>query len=239
MFLSLQAAKSRALKPGKEGKFIELRTPPAFMSLIRSCTSKHPGRISSKAVGSTPYSSLGRPATAFNPMFGMWAPLNNHTSLPSARRSTRGANSWSDAGSRPVNKSGGSTRWSSTLTMVMSSTCTSPLPPSARKSCGAGPHLHAAPRAHRSLGAGGKPLFTYNMHTGPRVPAGRHPALAPRTDRPKEPSRRSRPTFAPVPRVTPARRRGRRRSPERPRLPYGSASRQPTRASPHGPGHTV
>jgi hypothetical protein len=32
-------ANSRAANPGKDGKFIEARIPPAFMSLIRSCTS--------------------------------------------------------------------------------------------------------------------------------------------------------------------------------------------------------
>ena len=37
--LSSAAANKRPLKPGKEGKLIEARTPPAFMSLMRSCTS--------------------------------------------------------------------------------------------------------------------------------------------------------------------------------------------------------
>ena len=89
---------------------MEPNTPPAFMSLMRSWTSKHPGRISSKAVGSIPYSSLGRPATAFNPILGICVPLNTHTSLPLASRSTRGAKSWNAAGTRPSKRSGGSTR---------------------------------------------------------------------------------------------------------------------------------
>ncbi len=91
------------------------------MSMIRSWTSKQPGRISSKAVGSIPYSSLGRPATAFNPMLGIRTPLKTHTSLPLANRSTRGASAWMEAGSRPSKRSGGSTRWSSTLIITMSS----------------------------------------------------------------------------------------------------------------------
>ena len=37
--------------------------------------SKHPGRISLNAVGSIPYSSLGLPATAFNPMLGIDLPV--------------------------------------------------------------------------------------------------------------------------------------------------------------------
>ena len=41
--------------------------------------------------GLTPYSSLGRPATAFRPMFGISLPLKIHTSDPSDLRTTRGA----------------------------------------------------------------------------------------------------------------------------------------------------
>ena len=48
----------------------EPSTPFAFMSRTRFSTSKQPARISSKDVGSIPYSSLGRPATALRPMFG-------------------------------------------------------------------------------------------------------------------------------------------------------------------------
>ena len=62
---------------------MEASTPPAFMSLMRSSTFQQPGRISSKAVGSMPYSSLGRPATALSPMLGILAPSNIHTSEPS------------------------------------------------------------------------------------------------------------------------------------------------------------
>ena len=63
------------------------------MSLMRSWMSQQPGRISSKAVGSMPYSSLGRPATALSPMLGIFDPSNDHTSEPSRVRITFGARS--------------------------------------------------------------------------------------------------------------------------------------------------
>ena len=126
--LSRQAAKSRALKPGKDGKFMEPRTPPAFMSLMRSWTSKQPGRISSKAVGSMPYSSRGRPATAFKPMFGMVCPLNTHTSLPSGEPLHAGRPVLIFGRQTALEEVGGSTRWSSTLTMIKSSACMVLLP---------------------------------------------------------------------------------------------------------------
>ncbi len=63
------------------------------MSLMRSWMSKQPGRISSKEVGSIPYSSRGRPATALSPMLGMVAPLKVHTSSPLGVRTTFGARS--------------------------------------------------------------------------------------------------------------------------------------------------
>lgn len=72
---------------------IEPSTPPASMSLTRSAMSKQPGRISSNAVGSMPYSSFGRPATALSPTFGMTAPSNVQTSAPSSCRTTLGARS--------------------------------------------------------------------------------------------------------------------------------------------------
>ena len=121
----LVVARSRTGGPrttGTTGSSSCASTPPALMSLTRSCTSKQPGRISSNAVGLTPYSSFGRPATAFSPMFGITAPLNIHTSLPSSVCSTRGAASAYFAGTRPSNMSGGSTTWSSTLMKIMSST---------------------------------------------------------------------------------------------------------------------
>ena len=89
--MSSAAAKSRPEKPGKLGKHIEPRIPPASMSFTRSAMSQQPGRISSKAVGSMPYSSLGRPATALSPTLGISAPLNIHTSEPSSLRTTFGA----------------------------------------------------------------------------------------------------------------------------------------------------
>ncbi len=67
MSSSLAAAKSRPANPGMDGKQSDPSTPPAFMSLMRSSTSQQPLRISSRRVGSMPYSSFGRPATAFRP----------------------------------------------------------------------------------------------------------------------------------------------------------------------------
>ncbi len=122
--MSSATANSRPLKPGNDGKHIEPRIPPPFMSLMRSSMSQQPGRISEYAVGSMPYSSLGRPATALRPMLGIFEPSNSQTSEPSGWRSTRGARSFHLAGMCPSNSPGGSTRWSSTLTMIMSSACT-------------------------------------------------------------------------------------------------------------------
>ena len=90
------------------------------MSSMRSSTFQQPGRISSNAVGSMPYSSRGRPATALSPMLGITAPLNTQTSAPSSVWTTLGAWSAYLAGTRPSNSVGGSTRWSSTLTRIMS-----------------------------------------------------------------------------------------------------------------------
>ncbi len=59
---------------GNDGKHIEPITPFASMSSTRSAKSKQPERISSNDVGSMPYSSGGRPATAFSPMFGISFP---------------------------------------------------------------------------------------------------------------------------------------------------------------------
>ena len=67
MSSSLAEAKMRPAKPGIDGKHSEPSTPPAFMSLMRSSTSQQPLRISSRRVGSMPYSSRGRPATALSP----------------------------------------------------------------------------------------------------------------------------------------------------------------------------
>jgi hypothetical protein len=102
---------------------MEPSTPPASMSLTRSWTFQQPSRISSKAVGSMPYSSLGRPATALRPMLGMVAPSNTQTSSPASLRSTRGKRSFHLAGVWSANMSGGSTRWSSTLIRIRSSAC--------------------------------------------------------------------------------------------------------------------
>ena len=45
--LSSDPPNTRPLKLGNDGKHIEPRIPPAFMSLTRSAMSKQPGRISS------------------------------------------------------------------------------------------------------------------------------------------------------------------------------------------------
>src|SRR5438270_6888128 len=68
-----------------------------------------------------PYSSGGRPATALSPMLAISRPRNVHSSVPSSFWTTRGATSAYLAGMRAVNRSGGSTRWSSTLTRMSSS----------------------------------------------------------------------------------------------------------------------
>ena len=106
---------------GNEGKHIEASTPPAFMSSTRRSTSQHPARISSKRVGSMPYSSWGRPETAFRPKFGNSTPSNSHISRPVAVSTMRGARSANRSGRRPSNIVDGSTRWSSTLMSTRSS----------------------------------------------------------------------------------------------------------------------
>src|SRR4051812_14971981 len=87
------------------------------MSARRACTSQAPRRISSKRVGSKPYSAVGRPATALNPTFGRSSPFQSHASPPSSVATTRGARSRNFAGNRSTNASGGSTTWSSTETI--------------------------------------------------------------------------------------------------------------------------
>ncbi len=53
-----------------------------------------------------PYSSGGRPATAFSPMLGISRPSYAQTSLPSSFLTTRGATSTYSAGRRPSNMCG-------------------------------------------------------------------------------------------------------------------------------------
>ena len=91
------------------------------MSSIRRWTLKLPSRSCDSAVGSIPYSSGGRPATALSPMLGICWPSKTHTSVPSALCTRRGARSFQRAGRRPSHMSGGSTTWSSTLTRIRSS----------------------------------------------------------------------------------------------------------------------
>ena len=54
------------------------------------CTSHAPRRISSKRVGSKPYSLDGRPTTALNPTFGSNCRCHSHASPPSSVGTTRG-----------------------------------------------------------------------------------------------------------------------------------------------------
>ena len=54
---------------------------------------QHPGRISSRPCGSSPYSSLGRPATALSATLGITTSRNCQESLPSGLCTNRGA-SW-------------------------------------------------------------------------------------------------------------------------------------------------
>ncbi len=49
------------------GKFTDAHTPLMSMSRTRASTSKQPGRISSKRVGSIRQSSFERPTTALSP----------------------------------------------------------------------------------------------------------------------------------------------------------------------------
>src|SRR5215470_8359781 len=70
-----------------------------------------------------PYSSGGRPATAFSPTFGICAPSKTHMSLPSALWTSRGARSFHFASTCRSHMSGGSHTWSSTLTRIMSFIC--------------------------------------------------------------------------------------------------------------------
>ena len=100
---------------------MEAMTPLASMSRTRAWMSKQPGRISAKEVGSIPYSSTGRPATALSPMLVASLPSKRQISVPSSRRSTTGTWSAKRAGMRSANMSGGSTTWSSTLTRIRSS----------------------------------------------------------------------------------------------------------------------
>src|SRR6185503_6638712 len=106
---------------GYEGKFMEASTPLAFMSRTRSSTSKQPGRISLNRVGSTPYSSGGRPATALRPTLVASCPSNTQASVPSPLVTTRGARLRYRAGMGASNMPGGSTTWSSTETRMRSS----------------------------------------------------------------------------------------------------------------------
>jgi hypothetical protein len=79
-----------------------------------------PGRSWLNEVGSIPYSSLGRPATAFRATLPTVSPLYCQTLVPSGFVMNFGANSTYFAGRRPSKTFGGSTTWSSTLTRTKS-----------------------------------------------------------------------------------------------------------------------
>ncbi|CNH00299.1 Uncharacterised protein [Mycobacterium tuberculosis] len=68
-----------------------------------------------------PYSSFGRPATAFSATLGITVSRNFHMSEPSALCTSRGASSMYFFDRWFLNMSGGSTVWSSTLISIMSS----------------------------------------------------------------------------------------------------------------------
>ena len=72
-------------------------------------------------MGSIPYSSLGRPATALSATFGMTVSRNFHMSEPSGLCTRRGASSRYFFDRWFLNMFGGSTQWSSTLIRIMSS----------------------------------------------------------------------------------------------------------------------
>ena len=72
-------------KPGRnDGKHSDAHTPSMSMSATRAFTSHAPRRISSKRVGSKPYSLDGRPTTALNPTLGSCWPCHTHASPPSS-----------------------------------------------------------------------------------------------------------------------------------------------------------
>src|SRR5215472_12172187 len=124
---------SSPTKPGTVGKQSEPSTPLAFMSSMRASTSKQPRRSCESAVGSIPYSSGRRPATAFSPTFGICCPSNTQTSLPSCLWTSRGARSFHFASRWRSHMSGGSQTWSSTLTRIMSFICMATPPSAARQ----------------------------------------------------------------------------------------------------------
>src|ERR1035437_9962428 len=76
---------------GNDGKHIDASTPLAFMSRMRSWMLYVPGRSCEYAVGSIPYSSGGRPTTAFRATLGICSPCHTHTSLPSGFLTACGA----------------------------------------------------------------------------------------------------------------------------------------------------
>ena len=96
------------MKPVIDAKQAEPSTPFAFMSSMRDFRSQQPRRIWPSAVGSMPYSSGGRPATAFSPTFGTCWFSKNQASVPSFFVSRRGARSFHFAGTWRSNMSGGS-----------------------------------------------------------------------------------------------------------------------------------
>ena len=166
------------------------------MSRMRSWMSKQPGRISLKRVGSAPYSSGGRPATALSPTLVASWPSNTQASVPSGLVTTLGTSSLYRSGMCPSNMSGGSTTWSSTETRIMSSICMAPsCRSSGRAGCGTNiwyVSLEAVPgaigsrRARHRSGLTAPLLGTLSGVISPdKTPPGRgNGASSPATDRP-------------------------------------------------------
>src|SRR5918997_143819 len=106
-----------------------------------------------------PYSSLGRPATALSAAVSMTTVPNVQTSLPSSLRRSLGARSRYVAGRWLTNRSGGSIRWSSTLTRMRSST-SSMASPHENGSAGSDPSMRTwfpIMRATLAVGCGDSP----------------------------------------------------------------------------------
>ena len=104
---------------------MDARTPLRSMSRTRSSTRYAAGRISARALGLRPHSSLGQETVALRPKMPNTLPSNSQCSLPLGSRMSRGARSWYSAGKWCSNRPGGSIAWSSILRMIMSSRCIS------------------------------------------------------------------------------------------------------------------
>ena len=97
-----------------DGKFSDAHTPLMSMSRTRASMSQQPGRIWSKRNGSTFTVSGRRPGDRVLADLEVTLALELPDLVALLVSTMRGARSWSFAGRRPSNMSGGSTRWSST-----------------------------------------------------------------------------------------------------------------------------